>query len=360
MMTTKGKRLTAAAAAFILLFCAVFPAATLELKEGRIKLNLNEKNGKFSAYYEKKAGSGDYIPLFFARDPRTTGFGFLAGNRIYSMGESSGFSLTTGKEQGGGYFLWKSSAFTVKQSFRFIRSEGSTLADGFTSTITITNVSDRDQTIGVHYLFDTYLGEESSRHFTTDSGIVLKNETEYESVLPIYWLSPSSEDGFQGLQGMVQGRGISIPDRLVFANWKRLQENIWNFNVQSSRNFNMLPYSVNDSAVCYYFLPKKVEAGGNRELTFAFGAYGGGRFSASGGEGSSEIQALYDKAVDTTSTSVDDIETLLKEDLTAVNDLIAKIDELMDYPDSVTEEDLNVLRQILATLNQRKGNYQRR
>ncbi len=360
MMTITGKRLTAAAAAILLLLCAVFPAASLELKEGRIKIDLNEKNGKFSAYYEIKAGSGDYIPFFFDRDPRTTGFGFLTGNRIYSMGESSGFSLTTGKEQGGGYFLWKSSGFTVKQSFKFIRSEGSTLADGFSTTITITNVSDRDQTIGVHYIFDTYLGEESSRHFTTDSGIVLKNETEYESVLPLYWVTPFSGTGFQGVQGMVQGRGISAPDRLVFANWKRLQENIWNFNVQSSRNFNMLPYSVNDSAVCYFFLPKRVEAGGNRELTFAFGAYGGGRFAATGGQESSEIQALYDKAVETGTGSVDDTETLLREDLTAVNDLIAKIDELMDYPDSVTEEDLNVLRQILATLNQRKGNYQRR
>lgn len=353
------KRHSAAAAVFLLITAVCSPLASLELREGRMKLILNENNGKFSAYYEKKSGSGDFVPLFFDRDPRTTGFGFLVGNRIYSMGESSGFSLTTGREQGGGYFLWKSESFTVKQAFRFIRSEGSTLADGFAITITIDNISDRPQTIGVHYLFDTYLGEESSSHFTTDSGIVLKNETEYDSLLPLYWITPSEDPDFKGLQGMVQGMGISIPDRVVFANWKRLQENIWSFNVQSSRNFNMLPYSVNDSAVCYYFLPKKVDAGGNRQLTFAFGAWGGGRFSASDQQ-ASEIQALYDKAVDTGSASVDDIESLLRDDLTAVNDLMNKIDELLQYPESVTEEDLNVLRQILATLKQRKENYRSR
>ncbi len=344
----------------LLLLLLSIPAWSLEVREGRIKLTLDENNGKFAAYYEERAGSNNWIPLFFERDPRTTGFGFLVGNRIYSMGESSGFSLSSGKESGGAYFEWKSSSFLVKQQFSFIRSEGSTLADGFTINISITNTSSRDQTIGVHYLFDTYLGENNSLHFTSDSGIELKNETEYESLMPSYWISPSSDSDFRGLQGMVQGPGISVPDRLIFANWKRLQENTWNFSVQSSRNFNLLPYSVNDSAVCYYYLPKRVEAGKKREITFAFGAYNGGRYAAvTKASNDSGIRELYDKAVETSSSSPDDLDSLIREDLIAVNDLLDKVDEYLEIADTLSDDDINVLGQILSTLQQRKSRYDR-
>lgn len=336
------------------------PLWGLEVREGRIKLSLDESNGKFSAYYEQKPGSNDWIPLLFERDPRTTGFGFLVGNRIYSMGESSGFSQKAGKESGGAYFEWKSSSFLVKEQFSFIRSEGATLADGFVIKITITNTSSRDQTIGVHYLFDTYLGENDSLHFTTDGGVQLKNETEYEAIMPEYWISPSSQKDFKGLQGMVQGPGISVPDRLIFANWKRLQENTWNFTVQPSRNFNLLPYSVNDSAVCYYYLPKKVAPGEKREITFAFGAYNGGRYAATTKESSDAgIRELYDKAVESSSANPDDLDTLIREDLIAVNDLIDKIDQYLQVPDTLSDDDIDVLGQILSTLEQRKSRYDR-
>jgi hypothetical protein len=338
----------------------LFALSSLEVKEGRMRLVLDQSNGKFSAYYETNPGSGNYIPLFFDRDPRTSGFGFLAGNRIYSMGESSGFRLSSGKEAGGAYFLWESSSFSVRQSFRFIRSEGSALADGFSTTIAIKNVSTSDQTIGVHFLLDTYLGEDDSRHFLTDTGVVLRNETGYENMLPVYWVSPSREKNFSGLQGMVQGRGISAPDRIIFANWKRLQENIWNFNIQPSRNFNLLPYSINDSAVCYYFSPRRVSPGEQRELTFAFGAYNNGRFSVSQEGQASAVQDLYDQTLDSTTLLSDDPRILMREDLSSINNLIGKIDQLMENPESVTEEELNVLRQILSTLTQGKNRYDRR
>lgn len=348
---------------FLLIVTALFAISGgvfgLEVKEGRIKLVLDEQSGKFSAFYEKSAGSGEYIPLLFSRDPRTSGFGFLVGNRIYSMGESSGFSLESGREGTGAYFLWESKVFRVKQRFSFIRSEGSTLADGFSISIEVENRSSRDQAIGVHYLFDTYLGEEDDRHFITDSGIALKNETEYESLMPAYWLSPSTEEGFQGLQGMLRSRGVSQPDRIIFANWKRLQENTWNFTVQSSRNFNLLPYSINDSAVCYYYLPKKVASGEKRELKFAFGAYRGGRYSIGGEEESSEIQELYNQAASGSQAAPDDLESQIREDLQAANDLLGKLDELLAYPEDLSNEDIQVLRQILTSLEQRKERYSR-
>ncbi|WP_020613630.1 hypothetical protein [Sediminispirochaeta bajacaliforniensis] len=360
MKIMRNRRLLMAISIILFFFTSLSLLSALELKDGRIKLVLNENNGKFAAYYEKTAASGDYIPFFFARDPRTTGFGFLVGNRIYSMGESSGFSLSVGKEAGGGYFLWKSNAFTVKEAFRFVESENSPLSDGFAITISITNITDRPQTIGVHYLFDTYLGEENSRHFVTDGGLAIQNETEYTAMQPGYWVSPSEISGFGGLQGMVQGRGLSVPDRIVFANWKRLQENTWNFSVQSSRNFNMLPYSVNDSAVCYYYLPKKVAPGEKRDITLAFGLYSGSRFSASAGEKSSDIEELYNKTVDMGGIAPDDTRGQVTEDLATVDDLIDKIDELLTYPESVNEEDIEVLHQIFSTLDQRKATYERR
>jgi hypothetical protein len=45
------------------------------------------------------------------------------------------------------------------------------------------------------------------------------------------------------------------PDSVHFANWKRLNEAPWKSSYSENRNFNYPPYSIGDSAVCYYYDP---------------------------------------------------------------------------------------------------------
>jgi hypothetical protein len=52
-----------------------------------------------------------------------------------------------------------------------------------------------------------------------------------------------------------------VPDYIHMANWRRLHNAPWNLSYSGDRSFTMIPYSLNDSAVCYYYEPASLEGG---------------------------------------------------------------------------------------------------
>jgi hypothetical protein len=87
-----------------------------------------------------------------------------------------------------------------------------------------------------------------------------------------YWLSPSADAPAEvGLVCITEGSTVTPPDKIVFANWKRLSDASWDYKTSSSRNFNLMPYSINDSAVCMYYDPVDIPASGSREIVLVLG-----------------------------------------------------------------------------------------
>jgi hypothetical protein len=326
----------------------------LELKEGRMRLALHENTGRFSLFYLSDISENVYTPLFLDQDPRTTFLSILADNRVSVMGDAVGFRQSVAETADGAEFQWESSSLRVTQEFSFLASSGASLADGIKITVTVENISESHMNIGIAQLFDTYLGEEEGLHFTTDALQDVSGETVIESVMPEYWLSPSTEGDWKGFQGMVRGVGLSVPDRLVFANWKRLSDNPWSLVPNTRRNFNLLPYSINDSAVCYFFDPDRVPKNTKLEITLAVGAYSTGGFSTR--QVSGHMNELLSKTTET-DIAVNDIEESIRADLLTVEDLISQIDRKLKYGVEVSTEELTVMRQVLDRLKQRKSEY---
>lgn len=337
----------------------LLPCSALELTEGKMKIIIHENSGSFSAYYLDDINSGKYLPLLFEKDPETSFLSIMVNNKIYKMGNSSGFSRDIYSTTTGGKIVWESSVLKVTEEFSFLKSNGSSLSDGFKISIIIENFSDQNNLIGITYLFDTYLGEDQNTHFTLDSGISVESEDSYSSQFPNSWISPSSDTNVKGLQGMIRGPGITVPDKIIFANWKRLQDNIWNFQVKKSRNFNLIPYSINDSAVSITYEPIKVSSKSSREVVIVLGGYNNSSFKATSAIDKSEIDTIFDQTINT-ETDPQDIETSLRSDLIATTDLIQKIDNLLQFPESVTDNEIDLIEQILETLKQRQKLYEDR
>ena len=339
----------------LFLVLSAFQLSALEIKEGRIKIILNETNGRFSAYYLDDISKEKYLSFFLEDDPRTTMLTVLVGNNVEYMGDSFGYRQTASKTADGAQFEWKSSRITVTESFTFIKSENSSLTDGFKVSIKVQNDSEEELSIGICYLFDTYLGE-ADQHFIIDSKTVLNNETEYTSNMPEYLVSPSTGSDSEGLQLMLKSEGLTLPDKVLFANWKRLNDNLWNYNSNSTRNFNLLPYSINDSAVALYFEEKTISKGDNREVIMGFGS-----FSINGFKGTQSnnttVSSIFDQTV---STAIEDgdLETAVKSDLIAIKDLITQIDKIISGNLEATEEELNLFAQIIKNLESKKSLYE--
>ena len=155
------------------------------------------------------------------------------------------------------------------------------MTDGVRIDLGLKNVSEGDANIGMRYIFDTYLGESKSVHFRTDT---LRQLTHELTLTPadkaLYWVSPLVGDADEmGLEVMLGPTGGTVPDKVVFANWKRLSDAPWGYDTSLSRNFSLLPYSVNDSAVSEYFDPRPIAKGAERTITLALGKFTQAGFS---------------------------------------------------------------------------------
>jgi len=345
---------------FILLFFGIINFVfSTDITEGKIKLSIDENQGSFIPYYLANINTGEYIPLLFDKDPETTFLSIMVDNKIYRMGNTSIFSNEFSLTSSGAEIVWTSTVLKITENFSFLKSKKSSLSDGFKITITVENISDNTNYIGISYLFDTYLGEEQNSHFFTDTGTQITSENSYSRNFPAYWVSPSKNSNLSGLQGMVRGSGITVPSKIIFANWKRLKDNLWNFTIKKSRNFNLIPYSINDSAVAFIYDPTRIESHHARTVVLAMGGYTNSSFNASESIKDSGIDSLFDKTL-TTEQDPQNTETSVKTDLISITDLLKKIDNYLEYPDNISQGEIDLIKQILETLKQRKTLYENR
>ena len=349
-------------APMLMIALAAIPLQSLDLIDGRVKLTLHEGIGRFSLSYLTNVKEGKYTPLLVAQDPRTSALSVVVGNKVYRMGESSEFTESLEKTETGARFAWKSSLLTITESFSFVASPGSTLSSGVRIDLVIKNISQQDLSIGARYLFDTYLGEESFIHFRTDSLPEANHETTLAgNAMPAYWVSPLTGDaGELGLQSMTSGPGITVPARVVFANWKRLSDASWSYESSSARNFSLLPYSVNDSAVCQYYDPHTLARGAEMTITLVLGKYSRSGLAASAEPAPavttpSKVEAPAQPPV--VEKVAPNISIEIRGELESVNKMLSDIDAKIGAAAAVTDSELSALESAISDLKDRAAKY---
>ena len=140
------------------------------------------------------------------------------------------------------------------------------------------------------------------------------------------------------------GPGITVPDKIVFANWKRLNDAPWMFDTSPSRNFSELPYSVNDSAVSQYYDPRPVPRGGEVTITLAMGEFSKAGFGASSSTLAQSLAAGRQATGDRQTVSAD---------LATVNRVLAQVDAGLASATIISDDDLAALESALKDLEGR-------
>jgi hypothetical protein len=280
------------------------------------------------------------------------------GNKIYRMGESSAFSETVEKTTRGGRFVWKSSFLQVTETFTFISSPDSPVTNGVQIDIGLKNVSEKSYNAGIRYLFDTWLGEASSVHFRTDTLSQMSREL---TLLPrdnaLYWVSPLVGDPEDiGLQVTTSGTGVTVPDKVVFANWKRLSDTTWSYETSTDRNFSQLPYSVNDSSVSQYYETRVIPPGAEATITLLLGKFSREGFRAAGPASPQGFAASVEQTLAAAKGTGNDGEAI-RADLSTVNRILAEIDAALAGSGPVPEDNLRLMESALTDLGGRSSRY---
>ncbi len=358
--------------------------SALEVSSGTLRLVLHQGISRFSLY-------SDGVPLFVDQDPRTSGLAVMVENKVYRLGETSEFRQKAEVFPQGGRFTWTSPRLTVTESFSL--AEPSSLV----ITITATNTGERDLRIGFRLFLDTYLGEESYPHFQTDLQAEINGEsTLLRENMPRYWLSSSFRSRKPAgllclLKGAEAREPITEPDRVVFANWKRMSEAGWSYETSPGRSFSDLPYSINDSAVFQYYDPQLVARDGSRTVVIVLRAAKAGlpdlelqtpqpaqqasatpseAASPEAGETPGEAPspapaetpsaapivasgAAPSEAPSAEPSAVPSEILSLRADLKALDNLLQELEKKLSARAAFSEEELKVMEQVLADLKNR-------
>lgn len=339
-----------AATVSILIACAIGLQA-LEAREGLVKLVVDESTARISVYRLVDVTKDRYEPLLFDSDPRTSFATLSVDGRLYKLGDAAEFRPTTKRTDTGAQIEFRSASVVVRQILDFARSDGSALADGLRVSFEIENISEGEASLGLRYLLDTWLGEKSGIHFETDKRPRISQETA---------ILPDSDDSWVATPGekasfMVQfsGPGIDRPDKVLLANWKRLSDAPWSFDVNPQRNFTLVPYSINDSAIALYWEPAPVAQGATRRFSFAMGNFNEKGYPT--GNAKSSTEAIFSSTV--LGAKAPDAATSMAADLVAVRDLVSRIDMAVAEGGTISPDELAAWNKILDRLEERKKGY---
>jgi hypothetical protein len=352
---------TAVLGLLLLFILALPPLAAMEIDVGKVRLILHEGIGRFSLY--TRSSSTKYVPLFVDQDPRTSGISLVVNGKIYKLGDSTGFTETaeraTGETMGG--FKWSSRILEVILEFTPVSSAESGAAEGVRMRIRISNRSRNRLSVGLRLCLDTYLGEDNLSHFSSDRYEEIRRElTVTGSDMIRYWLSPSANAPSEvGLVCITEGREITPPDKIVFANWKRLNDASWDYKTSSSRNFNLMPYSINDSAVCMYYDPVDIPARGDREIVLVMGNVT--LLDYTGEMKTVSAEAVPEPITEAPPVSATDRLRELRDRLNAepataqldiddLNSFIELIDQGLGSGEGISDEEIRLMEEILSVI----------
>ncbi|MAG14180.1 MAG: hypothetical protein CMN78_06250 [Spirochaetales bacterium] len=331
----------------------------LTVSNENLELKVYEANGRYSLYSITE--DGKKASLFLDQDPRTTTLTLLVGNKTYRLGDSFEFRQTVEELDSGAEIIWASRAYTIKE--RFILSDA-----GLTVRLTIENSSETTANMGLRLLLDTSLGEEGD-HFLAD-GIVVENETDYVWAAPVEIESVAEDE--TTLVITLSGAGITDPDRVVLANWKRLNDESWAFEANLNRDFSLLPYSIDDSAVAIYYDPTDIEAGSSRTVSYRLSSERTVQeivlpnldslttTSSSSTSTTSSTSATTETTTSTAEVPPDtrpsDLPGVLEE-MSKIDSLLEQIDGLIRSDTEPTQADINALQNVLEQLEKQRSEY---
>jgi hypothetical protein len=377
----------------LLLIIIVFQLGLISLAaadyiDGKIKLTLNERTGRFSLYYKDDAEKNKYQSLLWDRDPRTSYLAVQIGSRVYKLGNASYFRVAIRGSQTNPSLTFESASLSVVMDFSFIKTPNSDETNGIRIDIRLHNWGDGDINAGLKLVLDTYFGEKKSPQFKTNLRYIDSETVVNRVVSDQWWLS---KDANGSLMGSIYVDGTYYPDTLHFANWKRLADAKWKTTYVAGRNFNALPFSIKDDAVAYYMETTTLARWDQRTMTVMLATEDQAGFAAptipvanayGPAPGTAPADPLAPMPAGMSAVPSAAVQTMpniiiqnapaatpaspqkrgailpigsLRVDLLTLRELIYKIDEYVYFGTGLTEEELRAMEMLIARLRSRYG-----
>ncbi len=364
-----SKRILYLALAVIMPLGAVHPAT---LSNPHLLIDVDDSSGRFFlSTLEGLAGvSGDEKKnlLFFDTPPSSYTVVYVNDDAFFFGGERGMFKKPPVSVGNSIEADWENELVSVRQVVQFVRRRGSGLEDGVLITYVVKNRGERVIKAGLRVVFDTWLGEKERYHFSLSDGKKLEYESKFEGEkVPSAWLSQDSEENpIVCLQGVMRGKMVTAPSKVVFANYRSLRQNLLDYPLLRQKRFDNLPYSRNDSAVALYSEMVELAPGTGYEFRTILGLRGSEEY----GFEEEEVVIIRDErgtreSPESEPEPLPPVRSLspqeaarfvseysrlmmMQESLAEINEIIEEINALLGREDkSISEEELRLLKNSL-------------
>lgn len=316
----------------ILLWSVLF--ANAELTKGNLHLTISKYTGEVSLYYRLPSNNlvskrpDKYISLLTGKS-QTGGLTSYAliDNNVYKLGRNGSVDIDINVTDSEAIV-----SFTVEERIKidFDFTIG-TNTSGFGEDVLLikihmTNLDTVAHIVGIKSVFDTWLGEASGRHFSTEFYNILNTEYYFTDMKRDKWIESANDDYRLRIVFPPESTGLQT---VSLANINFLDVPVWAPPLKVGRAFDSL-YSYNNSAVSTTWRPILLEA--DETSLFAF-----------------QVEAVETRIVEQGKLSVSDgsypplldIEKYKDanlQNLEYIKALIRQIKELEKNPDAATKE----------------------
>lgn len=357
----------------------------IEMVQGNLKVTLYPEINRFALYYLADPARNKFVPMISNLDPRTTSMKLRISDKVIDLSDTGYFTSELTGSPNEAKITYTSEEIIVVQKFSFVRSHKSQPADGVLIEWTVEYLGMSKVNAGLRFVLDTNMGEGLGIHFSTDVHPRISSEIRlFEDYKDTYLISGDKDSA---LLVQFSGEGLIRPESIVFANWKRLDNTIWDYTLMEGRNFNQLPYSVNDSAVAFYWPSKRLATNEKMYANIILGLASSGGFGIVNQTETNipPVQILPpepDKPFEAEPTTEEDITEENPADTPKVNEtentglgpvtaeppvkpfenydidkmtidqIISRIDFLMQNPNSISENEIEKITNALQKLSQ--------
>jgi hypothetical protein len=233
-----------------------------------VLLSVSSNDGRF-LLYGRSNKKDPWTPLLFEDFPSTSYFKFFQtnGTKIpFSEGGKNNISET--KIIGNSiFYFWQNGDFKIEITYRFTSLYGDTSANTLYIELSVKNLTDREKSIDYFFCIDTFLGEKSHRHFMVDDRII-NGEKEFKTDNLPHTVISYDDYLKYGINIFLNTDRQIPPSRIYFANWKRIDETIGLYKITDKQDFDLKPYSINDSACVQEYRNQKIQPGSKLDYRF--------------------------------------------------------------------------------------------
>ncbi|HQB60359.1 MAG TPA: hypothetical protein PK899_01715 [Spirochaetota bacterium] len=211
-------------------------------------LFVDGETSKFILYGRNKI-EDKMSPLLAEDFPPSTYFKFYINKILVPFGEGGkGRKSEISKVGNDLHYFWSNDVIKIVIKYTLLSSIDKKPADTLLLRMNAENISNNKYSVGILFCVDTLLGESKRKHFLLDGSTLLNKEAEYIKNIPFTYINSYSETLKMGINILFDERYIDKPDRIYFTNWKKGSTNE-KYKVKPGADFDLKPYSLNDSAV---------------------------------------------------------------------------------------------------------------